>query len=174
MTNGVLIDIIDGFGTRAYMFRVDAEESSLKSDAVITAANLAQNPSFETQSNVGIPDAYNFFLSSNGSSALTDSRVAKEGLHSLRLTENIASNQITMYSYQMAMSAGVTYDVSVWTKGLSDGLTIELLDSNCAVSTQWKQCSATFTASSDARYTIKIVLNKGTVWLDVLQVIPRN
>ena len=117
---GVLVDVIDGFGTRAYRIPVGPEPRPL---AELLPGNLTENPSWEACANVGTPDGCYVGVGKDvGASLFVDPRLAVHGRHSLRVTTPAEGEGVSILPFPLSVQGGRRYRLSIWAKGLQDGL----------------------------------------------------
>jgi hypothetical protein len=190
MVDGVLEDMIDGYGTRVY--RIDTR---LKPDQVkgFQPGNLAVDPGFEDLSNVGVPAAcYAYNGYDPGSTYFIDSRRHYQGEHSLRMNNPLEKpgNRLSFYGLEldkkksytvsiMAM-AGLSPNKSGGKKGGPVKFRLALgekeLIFDCSGTWQNYQVSGVMASVQNeetGRTCPQLELTgKGTAWFDLLQVYP--
>lgn len=176
---GVLVDVIDGFGTRAYRIPVGPEPRPL---AELLPGNLTENPSWEACANVGTPDGCYVGVGKDvGASLFVDPRLAVHGRHSLRVTTPAEGEGVSILPFPLSVQGGRRYRLSIWAKGLQDGLRFRFgmnaLD--CGVrqftaSREWAEYTLEGVAAEDVSHAMLnlSLLSKGTIWFDLMQVVP--
>jgi hypothetical protein len=86
-------------------------------DLDIHPRNQILNPSFEDNPSSGTPEGcYASTGAGRGATYFVDSRVARHGRHSVRLTAPDANNSVELGTYAPEVTAGRTYRLSVWAK----------------------------------------------------------
>jgi len=105
-----LIDLIDGYGRRVY--RLSGYRRTVTQEW-----NLLLDPGFENSSSPGVPSAcYASVGQDKGASAFLDTRLVKEGQHSLRLTTPETGKGMALSFFPVRLSSGSGYTLSVWAK----------------------------------------------------------
>ncbi len=175
VTEGAIEEPIDAFGRRAYAIPVGPLPEE---DLSIDPGNRTVNPSWENNPNVGTP-AGCYASVGPGASLTVDSRVARHGRHSMRMTATAQDPRCSISPFPMSLKGGQEYRVSVWAKAKADGV---LLDLNLgglhkeqhALTTEWVEYSFTATPEKNVgRASPGIGLGSpGVAWVDLLQVAP--
>lgn len=176
---GVVEDVIDGFGTRVYRVRPGAPP---KFAAEVSPDNLAVNPSFEDAANAGTPDGCYVSVGKDpGASLFVDPRLAVHGTHSLRVTCPAEGQGLSVQPFPVRVTAGRRYRLSIWARGLQEGLTfrfgMKALDCDVKEFTatrEWAEYVVEGTAPKDvARAGLSLSLSsRGTIWIDLMQIAP--
>jgi hypothetical protein len=189
ISSGIFTDILEGYASRAYRIALKSHTSYNNSK------NLVRNPSFELTPSVGQPDSYSVYVSDRSSHA-TDTRMAVDGLKSMRVhcfNESCADLQNGLYMYYnvqafgVTLTAGQSYSASFYMRAdragikvafyiLTDGNSKYLLNQLFTATTDWQKYTVqSFQVSNTGGYWPRlIVLSPGTVWFDVISVEPSN
>ena len=190
---GVIEDMLDGFGTRAYRVMpaalAGAERAPAgpvaagiapRAPAVLDPANLTVNPSFEESANTGTPDGCYVVVGRDaGASLFVDPRLAVHGGHSLRLCTPAEGEGVTVQPFPVAVKAGRRYRLSMWARGLQDGLkfrfgmsALEGGEQSFTATRGWAEYALEGTAGKDGRSSAFLSLvGKGTLWVDLMQMV---
>ncbi|MBI3920445.1 MAG: hypothetical protein HY318_03415, partial [Armatimonadetes bacterium] len=175
---GVIDDMIEGFGTRAY--RVPSGEQQ-PPRATVNPANLTVNPSFEEFANTGTPDGCYVGVGKDiGASLFIDSRLSVHGGHSLRVCTPAEDQGVGIIPFPIQVSTGKRYRLSLWARGMQqEGLRFRfgagMLD--CGVkeftaTREWAEYSVEGTANGNHRQSLLLSLvSKGTMWFDLIQMV---
>ncbi|HJN93417.1 MAG TPA: hypothetical protein QGF05_11945, partial [Dehalococcoidia bacterium] len=152
VTGGVIEEPIDAFGSRAYAIPVGPLPVD---DIEIAEGNLARNPSWENNPSVGTPSG-NYGGVAHGSTVFVDSRTARHGRHSVRLTAPSDDATPSMGSFPVNLTGGQAYRVSIWAKGLTDDVKLKLsmgklIAEEPPLTTEWQEFSYTVTPEKDGR-----------------------
>ena len=176
VAEGVITDVIDGFGTRVYQM---STESAKPSWVEISPNNLRHDPSFEEAPNVGTPDGF-YVSAGKGTTYFLDTRTSVHGRHSLRLTAPSSEQVGIATAFPFYQKKGVVYRLSVWAK--SDRPDTQIAVSMESLSTtsqtfsltqEWTEYSFQGVSSEDRRsHTGLSFSGPGTIWLDLFQVVP--
>ncbi|MCC6442848.1 MAG: hypothetical protein IT210_05250 [Armatimonadetes bacterium] len=178
--NGVVEDIIDAFGTRAYRFPMLASGLPWKESLKVASKNLTANSSFEQSANAGTPDGcYVYVGTDKGASLFVDPRMAAHGLHSLRITCPAEGQGLSLSPFPIQLEAGKRYRLSIRARGESDGLRFHITlpgldreDQDYTLTTEWKEYVLSGTAKTGGRVNINYkLISAGTAWFDLLQVV---
>jgi len=190
IVEGVLEDMIDGYGTRVYRF--DARYKPDMSKGFVQG-NLTVDPGFEDITNVGVPAAcYAYNGEDRGSTYMIDSRRFYQGEHSLRLNNpsEKPGNRLSFYgldlakdkSYTISIMArtGATTNRPVGKKGGSVRFKLAMGSAeqtfNCTTAWQKFEINAVCTSdpvTENTKLSPQLEMaGKGTAWFDVLQVYP--
>ena len=191
--DGVIEDMLDGFGTRAYRVMpaalAGAERAPAgpvaagiapRAPAVLDPANLTVNPSFEESANTGTPDGCYVVVGRDaGASLFVDPRLAVHGGHSLRLCTPAEGEGVTVQPFPVAVKAGRRYRLSMWARGLQDGLkfrfgmsALEGGEQSFTATRGWAEYALEGTAGKDGRSSAFLSLvGKGTLWVDLMQMV---
>jgi hypothetical protein len=111
IVEGVLNDIIDGYGTRIYRFDARMKPDQVKGPE---HGNLTVDPGFENLSNAGVPAAcYACNGYDCGSAYFIDSRILYQGGHSLRLNNPSQKPGNDLSFFGLNLSGGKSYTVSI-------------------------------------------------------------
>jgi hypothetical protein len=182
VADSMLHDMVDALGTRVY--RISKKQASSK---LIYSGNLIYNPSFEDVTSPGLSTGHNIdygFVSKadRGATVFADSRQSIDGLFSMRMQTPVDSGGKKARFTPIVLNAGNTYSVSVWAKAAFKPqmpqfrLTIDAAKQEKVfdLTTEWKKYSFMFKADSSTTNAIVAldVLESGTAWFDVLQVVP--
>jgi hypothetical protein len=176
VVDGVINDIIGGYGSAAYRF------PPIKSTQV-NPANLLANPSFEQVTSPSGPDgAYLNVPADHGSTYLTDTRFSVDGLHSLQLTTPTKGQGFTVEPFNIRLDKDTEYELTFWAMSRQANLTLLFSFSDLTpasatfqTSTEWSKYSASLTATATTDRVDAVnyqLVSAGTVWIDLLQLIP--
>lgn len=172
---GAIDEPIDAFGTRAYAIPIGPFSEE---DLSVDPNNLIRNPSYEELASVGIPEGC-YANAGEGATYFVDSRLARHGRHSLRLTAPADDQTPSLSLFPVNLEANRKYRVSLWAKAKSDGVLLEVglgdLGRHPFTLTQdWKECSFTCSSGQTAgRASPGLALKgTGTAWIDLFQVAP--
>ena len=178
LRDGQIEDIIDGFGTRAYIVAL----RDGKAEPGVEADNLTHNPSFELSASPGIPDGYYIQDQQDpGAHVRTDPRLSRHGRHSLRVVTSVDDGGIRLWPFPMQVTKDQTCRISFWARSLAPGEVVELktpvLDragTTFELTAGWAEYSFTGKAKETGRrgqfyYRLKTA---GTVWFDLVQMVP--
>lgn len=106
------LDIIPAFGTNFY--QIEKQDSS-KTD--FKENNLLLDPSFENSMMPGVPNhCYANVGQDRGATYFVDSRLAKSGNHSLRITTPKYGKGVLLKFFKVPLKKNVSYTISVWAK----------------------------------------------------------
>jgi hypothetical protein len=176
---GVIEDVIDGFGTRVYRVRAGDAPKPL---AEVSPDNLAVNPSFEDAANAGTPDGCYVSVGKDpGASLFVDPRLAVHGTHALRVTCPAEGQGLSVQPFPVRVMAGQRYRLSIWARGLQEGLKfrfgMKALDCDVKEFTatrEWAEYVVEGTAPKDVpRAGLSLSLSsRGTIWFDLMQITP--
>jgi len=190
ISEGIIEDMIDGYGTRVYRFDVRNKPDQMKDHV---PGNLAVDPGFEDLSNVGVPAAcYASAGDDRGNTYFTDSRRFQQGEHSLRLNNPSVKPGARLSFYSFEPDKKKSYTISVMARtgpssnrpgGKKGGsvrfklaLGTEERTFNCSGTWQKFEINAVRTASKtegNNRLSPQLEMaGKGTAWFDLLQVYP--
>ncbi len=174
--SGAIEEPIDAYGTRAYAIPVGPLPED---DLAIDPGNLVVDPSWENTASVGTPSACYANLR-GASTCFVDSRVARHGRHSLRMTAPTAEELPSLQPFPMAVKAGQGYHVSIWAKGRSEDVTLKVslggfASHEFALTTEWQEYAFDVTPDKDAaRASPGLALTSaGVAWLDLFQIVPQ-
>jgi len=179
IVNGHFHDFIDAYGTRCYRFEISSmnrwiNSRSSEHPVLIEENNLIVNPSFELQSNVGIPDGYLLSVDiSLGSSILTDSRTSIGGFHSLRMINGDALSVSSIHCFPASVRNTTKYQLSLWAKGKEiSSFSLAFQDNEIPITNSWKPYVFDWIPSISGMYSIQVnVSGIGTVWIDDLKLV---
>jgi len=184
-SRGVIEDMIDAYGTRAYQLPVGPTPTE---ELTIDPHNLIVNPSFEENSSTGTPEGcYANIGAGRGVTYFTDSRLARHGRHSVRLVVPEEGQSVALDLYPAPVTQGKTYWFSVWAKAAppraADGpwpaLQLELqgvAEKTFPLAGEWQQYSIEGLVSGKQRRlqaTVGLV-SVGTGWIDLVQLVERQ
>jgi len=165
ITNGVINDFINGYGSRTYSITLTSSSSSSSSPS----ANLINNPSFEDQSSAGVADGYRMSIATTGSTILCDPLVYFDGDFSLRFTSN-SNGGMTLYAYPVAVNSTLLYRISLWAKSRDSGAVIFVQQKAIVLSNVWQSFSIYYSPSSSSNQSITVSLQMlGVVWIDLME-----
>lgn len=171
---GTITEPIDAFGTRAYALPVGPMPEE---DVEIPEGNLTVNPSWEDDPNVGTPEG-NYASVPPGATIFTDSRVARHGRHSMRMTAPSDDSTPAISPFPVQLKGGQGYRVSLWGKANREGVVLrlnlgDLLTKDIALSTAWAEHAFIVKPQGDMRVGPGIALaGRGTAWVDLFCVAP--
>ena len=190
IAEGVLEDMIDGYGTRVYRFDARHKPDMLKG---FVTGNLTVDPGFEDMASAGVPSAcYVHNGDDPGNTYFIDSRRFFQGEHSLRLNNpsEKPGNRLLFYGLDLAEDKSYTIRIMARTgpssnrpggkKGGAVKFRLALGSAeqtfNCTATWQKLEINAV-RAPGQVEETTKIspqleMAGKGTAWFDVLQVYP--
>ncbi len=175
MQEGAISEPIDGFGTRVYAVPVGPLPAD---DLSIDADNRIVNPSFEDIPSVGTPDG-NYANIPSPATSLIDSRVARHGRHSLRLTAPADDVTPSLSLFPISVEEGKSYRISAWAKGRTEGVVLkfglgDLGRQTTALTTEWQEIAFIGKAEkSQGGLSAGLGLgSKGVAWVDLVQVVP--
>jgi hypothetical protein len=181
-SRGVIADMIDAYGTRAYQIAVGplpAEE--LTPDP----HNLLLNPSFEDIANAGTPEScYADIGPGRGVTYFVDSRTARHGRHSVRLVVPQEGQHITLALFPAPVTPGKTYRLSVWAKAAPPrspdapvpALQLEMegaANKTFPLTQEWQQYTVEGVVSgTEKRLQANVgLVSVGTAWIDLVQLV---
>ena len=175
VTAGAIEEPIDAFGRRAYAIAVGPLPTG---DLSLDPDNLTVNPSYEQQPSVGTADGC-YASIPPGATFFVDSRVARHGRHSLRLTAPTAHATPSLSPFPVSLKAGQEYHVSLWAKAKTAGVKLDLSlgklrEEQYALTTEWQEYSFDVKPEADMRRAgAGIALGSaGVAWVDLFQVVP--
>jgi hypothetical protein len=176
VTAGAIEEPIDAYGTRAYAIPVGPLPAD---DLSLDPGNLVVDPSWENTPSVGTPSAC-YANIPTGATCFVDSRVARHGRHSLRMTGPADDQLPSLTPFPVQVKGGQTYRVSIWAKAKADGVVLKvslggLGKEEFPLTTEWEEYSFTVAPEKDAsRVSPGLALGSpGVAWLDLLQVVPQ-
>ncbi|MCP4642364.1 MAG: hypothetical protein GY851_18100 [bacterium] len=174
----VVVDFIDGFGTRAY--RIPLEPFS-QGDELLHRRNRMVNPSFEKNPTVGVPaGCYANVGAGRGATYFVDSRVALHGRHSLRINVPEKDAGCSLGFYPIGIAKDRHYLVSVWAKAapgaeaMTFGLSLGgLAEETFQLSSDWQEFRMEGPVDKEVGRTgvTLSVQDAGTAWFDLVQVV---
>ncbi|CAI8052798.1 hypothetical protein GBAR_LOCUS28892 [Geodia barretti] len=149
----------------------------------VNPANLLANPSFEQVTSPSGPDgAYLNVPADHGSTYLTDTRFSVDGLHSLQLTTPTKGQGFTVEPFNIRLDKDTEYELTFWAVSRQANLTLLFSFSDLTpasatfqTSTEWSKYSASLTATATTDRVDAVnyqLVSAGTVWIDLLQLIP--
>jgi hypothetical protein len=184
--DGMVEDIIDGFGVRVYRFDARLTPDWMKD---LQPGNLAIDPGFEDMSNAGVPSACSISAGADpGNTFFTDTRRHYQGEHTLRLNNPSEATGDKLSFYGLTLSEKKSYTVSIVAKtGPSSNLPAGKKEKAVRFTFGLGEMEKTFTCT-DSWQTYQInalrskgeervspwleLAGKGTAWFDNLQVYP--
>ncbi|MCK9399025.1 MAG: chitobiase/beta-hexosaminidase C-terminal domain-containing protein [Bacteroidales bacterium] len=187
---GVIEDIIDGYGTRVYRFDARNKPDRMKG---LMPGNLTVDPGFENLSTVGVPAAcYVYAGDDRGNTYFIDSRRFQQGEHSLRLNNPSVRPGARLSFYSFEPEENKSYTISIMARsgqssnqpGRKKGgpvrfrlaLGTEERTFNCSENWQKFEINAVQAGSQaegNSRLSPQLEMaGKGTAWFDLLQVYP--
>lgn len=177
-----LNDMIDALGTRVYLLR----NKMMTDNALVYPGNIVYNPGFEEVATPGLATGQGRGYRDPakvdpGATVFTDSRQSVEGIFSLRMTTPAYSAGKVIHLLPIILKAGDTYNVSVWVKALKSekmprfrlSVNTEKIEKCFETGTEWQKYSFMFkatTSSTNAIVDLEL-LDKGTTWFDLIQVV---
>jgi len=180
LENGVIHDMIDGYGTRVYLIRANTVSS-------ISADNMTLNPSFEKIVSPGLPIGSNVTSTSHlkadvGASFFADPREHADGMFSLRLITPVDSGGNKIRLIPMVMTKGNSYTVSIRAKAKAQEhmpafrIAIDAMEQEhtYTLTPEWAEYNFTFQApvsSTTAILSLELI-QQGTAWFDLLTASP--
>lgn len=201
VVNGVIEDMIDAYGTRAYQISVGPPPEE---DLDVSPNNRVLNPSFEENPSVGTPaGCYANVGGGHGVTYFVDPRVARHGRHSLRVHTPAKGQGCDLSFFPFELKQNESFRISVWAKGkplpkppqmkrvlgFFDRLfgprrereapprfTLTFtggLDEAFTLTPEWREYGLSGTAGQDhRRASVHLAFgDPGTAWFDLLQVI---
>jgi hypothetical protein len=190
VTEGVIEDIIDGYGTRVYRFDARDKIDWMKD---LVRGNLSIDPGFEDLSSIGVPAAcYANAGYDKGNTYFIDSRRFQQGEHSLRLNNPSVKPGIMLSFYNLELEHNKSYSISIMARtGSSSNLPggkktgparfrlalgTEGRIFDCTDSWQKFEINAVRVTGQEgekSRISPRLEMaGKGTAWFDLLQVYP--
>ncbi len=198
ISNNNFSDMIDAYGSRVY-----AISESIVFDTEISGNNLIINPGFENNPSTGVPSScYAKQKDERGATYFIDSRIAKKGTHSLRLTTPKVNQGFLLSFFPVKLKNGRTYCFSIWAKSKEELVNTQkknffsqlfkikkqgkpvfrinvgnLSSEEFVLSTKWKKYSMTVKIPADNpgydRYSPSLeLLTQGTAWFDEMEIYP--
>jgi len=151
-------------------------ESKSGREAVL--AKVVVDPSWENMASPGTPSAC-YASIPGAANCFVDSRIARHGRHSLRMTAPTPEELPSLTPFPVAVKAGQAYRVSIWAKGKTEGVVLKvslgsLGKQEFPLTTEWQEYSFSGTAEKDAnRLSPSLALGSpGVAWVDLFQVAP--
>ncbi|MEN6303193.1 MAG: hypothetical protein ABFD96_10745 [Armatimonadia bacterium] len=180
VTDGVLTDTIEPFGTRVYRLQVAAAPADL---TTLNPKSLIVNPSWEEMHNVGTPDGcYIGYGADKSASWYVDPRTAAHGRQSLRLRTPVEGQGIGVQPFPVRLTAKQKYRLSIWARGEREGQqfsfaidTVKGEEGTHALTTDWREYTVEFVASDPAKPRLSAslrLISAGSAWFDALQLVP--
>jgi hypothetical protein len=176
VTAGAIEEPIDDFGTRAYAVPVGPLPED---DLAVDAKNLVVDPSWENMASPGTPSAC-YASIPGAANCFVDSRVARHGRHSLRMTAPTPDELPSLTPFPIPVKAGQAYRVSIWAKGKAEGVVLKVSLGSVGkqefpLTTEWQEYSFSGTAEKDAsRVSPGLALGSpGVAWVDLFQIVPQ-
>ena len=182
-SEGHLSDHVNGYATHVYQFHFTPPNPSPISSISVHPGNILRNPSFESQSNIGVADAMWPNVPSESSVALIDSVVALHGYYSQRMTNGVAyqGDQASISTYITAVPPNVEMTLSFWSRTLVGQMQIQVsstcfdFDSVMFISSAWEEHQIPVLIPSPAQCTFKLTaVGAGTLWVDLTQLYPSD
>jgi hypothetical protein len=190
VVDGVIEDLIEGFGTKVYRFDARHKPDQVKG---YQPGNITFDPGFEDITTPGLPAFSNAFPGTDpGCTYFIDSRRHFEGEHSLRVNNPSVKPGNRLSFLTAAPDPKKSYTVSVMAKtGFSSNkpggkkggpvqfrLTLGTVEKTFECSDSWQSFQIngvrmlkTDLASGNITPQIELI-SKGTAWFDLLQVYP--
>jgi hypothetical protein len=190
ISEGVIEDIIDGYGTRVYRFDARHRPDQVKG---FEPGNLTVDPGFEDLSTAGVPSACTVYGADDpGNSYFIDSRRFYQGEHSLRLNNpsDKGGSRLTFYNIDVAEDKSYTVSIMARTgpspnrpSKKNDGqvrfrLFLGEAEQTFECNQTWQKyeinaVQADMHSEASARISPQLEMaGKGTAWFDLLQVYP--
>ncbi|MBM3473531.1 MAG: hypothetical protein FJX75_09700, partial [Armatimonadetes bacterium] len=143
---GAIEEPIDAFGTRAYALPVGPLPQD---DLAVDPQNLVVDPSWENMASAGTPSAC-YASIPGAANCFVDSRVARHGRHSLRMTGPTADELPSLTPFPISVKADQAYRVSIWAKGKTEGVVLKVSLGSVGkqefpLTTEWQEYSFTGT-----------------------------
>ena len=188
--NGLIDDMIDGYGTRVYRFDARRKPDVVKG---FKSGNLIVDPGFEDLSNAGVPAAcYAYNGDDRGGSFFIDSRRFYQGEHSLRLNNPSSKPGNRLSFYGLNLSEDKSYTISIMARTgpssnrpgekkerqVSFRLALGSVEGTFDCTDNWQNFEINGVRNTDitetnTRISPQLELTgKGTAWFDLLQVYP--
>lgn len=177
---GRLEDFIDGYGTRVYVLGDTGQSDK------IHPRNIVLNPGFEHTPSPGTPSGGSVRAGQasgdTGATYFVDARTSVQGLHSLRMIAPKDDQGMTFQFYPVKVETDASYLFSFW--GRSDGrgagsavdVEIKELDitRSFTLSPDWQEYHFHFTVDQPLKALHAGITQRGsgTVWFDLVQIIP--
>ena len=176
---GRLADFIDGYGTRVYVLG-DTEHADK-----VHPRNIVLNPGFEHTPSPGTPSGGSVRAGASGTIGATyfvDARTSVQGLHALRMTAPADGQGMTFQFYPVKVETDASYLFSFWARsdGRGTGPAVEVdlseldLTRSFTLSPEWQEYRFHFTVDRPlkALHAGLTQQGSGTVWFDLVQIIP--
>jgi hypothetical protein len=188
VADGVVKDMIDGYGTRVY--RIDARQKTGQ-EVTFLAGNLVKDPGFEDLTSAGVPAAcYAYPGDDPGCTYFIDPRRHYEGDHSLRMNNPSTRPGNELRFYGIVVDTTKTYTVSIMARtgpssnkagGRKGGpvqfrLSFGTVEKVFDCTDNWQKYEIGGIRIQSAKdQNIKVspileLIGKGTAWFDMLQV----
>ena len=175
LKDGAIEEPVDAYGTRAYAIPVGPMPEE---DLSVDRRNLTTNPSYEQNPSVGTP-AGCYASIPPGATCLIDSRIARHGRHSLRMTAPADDKTPKLSPFPVSLKARGAYRVSIWARGKSEAVRLkvslgQLGRREFALTPRWREYTFDVTSETDVgRAGPRISLcSAGVAWLDLFQIVP--
>lgn len=177
--DGKLTDFIDGYGTRVYLLGNNDRSEQ------IHPRNIVLNPGFEHTPSPGTPSEGSARAKAPGYTGATyfvDARTSVQGFHSLRMTALADDQGITFQFYPVKVKTDASYVFSLWARSdaRSAGSTFDVeikeldISHSFTLGPDWQEYRFHFTVDQPlkALHTALTQTGSGTVWFDLVQIIP--
>ena len=174
VTEGAIEEPIDAYGTRAYAIAVGPLPQD---DLDIAEGNLTYNPSYEYTPSEGTP-AGCYAGIGGAATCFVDSRTARHGRHSLRMTAPTADETPGITPFPLQLQGEQEYRVSIWAKSNKPGVPLKLSlgglhSEQFELTTNWQEYAFKVKPEKGVRLSAGIGLaGPGVAWLDLFQVAP--
>lgn len=180
MQQGVVKDFIGPYATA--ILRFPPPTSS------VSPANILVNPSFEEVASAATPDgAYLGLVGSDlATSYFADPRISYDALYSVRLTSPEDNNEYHSGLFPISVTGGTTYQLSAYLYAAVPGITVQFstgplvplgsLSHTVRQPGTWEQFTVSLNCTQSGRgsYIGYQLVTKGTLWMDLLQLIPQK
>ncbi|HUT25107.1 MAG TPA: chitobiase/beta-hexosaminidase C-terminal domain-containing protein, partial [Sumerlaeia bacterium] len=196
VVNGVVNDIIDAYGSRAYQIRIAPPPPDR---APACQANILLDSSFEANVVPGVPTNC-YAHPGRGAVCQVDSRDAVHGRHSLRMHCPDADAPVGISPHNIGLRAGQGYTLSVWARSLpptpvltepaqfelsfnahavsdilvgkkdEDGKT-PLIQQTFTPTAQWRRYTVSGVCPGGGHGVVLRTVSPGVVWFDLLELV---
>jgi hypothetical protein len=186
IVDGVIEDMIDGYGTRVYRFDI---RRNIDLKRGFAPGNLSVDPGFEDISTTGVPAAcYAYNGYDKGSTYFVDSRKHYQGDHSLRLNNpsDKPGNRLSFFGLDLAGNKSYTISIMARTGSSSNKpggkkggapefrLGMGQAEKVFECTDTWQKYEIHAVRGSEGKKVSPQLemAGKGTAWFDLLQVYP--